>query len=133
MKKQALLVSFVLLVCAGTSNGSERSLGTPAERLIGHWSTRVGDHLYYAKIRADGLGSYVLVQPDGNTARHQYKIVSQIPTGERVIVQLLFSDGDKRNETYLIAKDGQELTATTVFHAMTITSQLKYVDSKIKP
>jgi hypothetical protein len=133
MKKYLLLVSLVLLFFASTSHGPERILSTPAESLIGHWSTTSGDNLYYAKIRADELGSYILVQPDGNTARHQYKIVSQIPAGERVIVQLLFSSGDKRNETYIIAKNGKELTATTVFLGMTITSQLRYVDSKTEP
>lgn len=133
MKKHLLLASIVAIFFASTSYGAERILGTPAERLIGHWSTESGDNLYYAKIRADGLGGYILVQPDGNTASHQYKIVSQIPTGERVIVQVLFSNGDKRNETYIIPKDGKELTATTELLGMKITLQLKYVGGKTEP
>ena len=133
MKKHFLLLSLVALLFAASSYGVERALGTPAGRLVGHWSTKSGDNLYYAKIRADGFGSYVLVQSDGNTARHQYKLVSQIPNGKRVIVQLLFSDGDKRNETYLVEKDGKELTSTTDILAMKITSQLKYINGKTEP
>jgi hypothetical protein len=108
-------------------------MGTPAERLIGHWSTESGDNLYYAKPKDEGLGSYVLVQPNGNTARHQYKVVSQIPTGERVIVVLMFSGGSKRTETYMISRDGKELVSTTEILGMEVTSKHRYVDNKTEP
>lgn len=133
MKKHLLLLSLIALFFASPSSGGERILGTPAERLVGHWSTGAGDNLYYGKIKSDGLGSYILVQPDGNTALHQYKIISQIPLKERVIVQLIFSDGKTRIETYMISKDGKEHESTTEVHGMKITSQHKYVDDKEKP
>ncbi len=130
MKTRMLLISLVTLFLVSCG---QRDMGTPAERLIGHWSTKSSDHLYYAKTTDDGLGSYILVQPDGNTARHQYKVVSQIPTGERIIVLLMFSDGDKRQEEYMISKDGRELEETTEIRGMEIKSKLTYVDNKTVP
>ena len=133
MKKHLLLLSLIALLIASSSFGGKRIFSTPAERLVGHWSTKPGDNLYYGKLKSDGFGSYILVQPDGNTALHQYKIVSQIPAGERVMVQLIFSDGDKRNATYIISKNGEELESTTEILGMKITTQQKYVDDKEKP
>jgi hypothetical protein len=112
---------------------NERSSGTPVERLVGHWSTKAGDNLYYSKIKSDGFGSYVLVQPDGNTAFHQYKLVAQTPQGDRVIVQLIFSDGDTRTQTFIVSKDGEELESNTKVLDITITSHLNYVDNKENP
>jgi hypothetical protein len=133
MKKHLLLLSLIALFFASPSSGGERILGTPAERLVGHWSTESGDNLYYAKIKSDGLGSYILVQPNGNIAIHRYKIISQISAGERIIVQLIFSGGNKRYATYMISKDGKELESTTEILGMKITLRLKYVDDKEKP
>jgi len=130
MKTHVLLLSLVTLFLVSCG---QRDMGTPAERLIGHWSTKSGDHLYYAKAKDDGLGSYVLVQPDGNTSRHQYKVVSQIPTGERVFVILMFSDGDKRKEEYTISKDGRELEKTTEILGIEVKSKLTYVDNRTAP
>jgi hypothetical protein len=123
------LITFVLTACG------QRNLDTPADRLVGHWSTSTesGDDLYFSKVNSDDVGSYILVQFDGNTARHKYKIVSQIPAGERVIVQLWFSDGTKRIDEYMISKDGMELESTFVYDGMELTSGLKYVDDKIEP
>jgi len=121
------LVALILTSC------SQRDMDSPADRLVGHWSTESGDDLYYSKVKTDGIGSYIPVGPDGNTARHKYKVVSQIPAGERVIVQLLFSNGDKRQEEYMLGKDGKELVSTTEILGTEITSKLKYVDGKIEP
>jgi hypothetical protein len=108
-------------------------MDTPAERLIGHWSTESGDNLYYAKPKDEGLGSHVLVQPNGNTARHHYKVLSQIPTGERVVVDIVFSDGSKRTETYMISKDGKELVSTIKILGSDLSIELRYVDNKTEP
>jgi len=132
--KTALALFFTLILFfASNCMGAERTLNTPADRLVGHWSTKSGDNLYFGKLRTDGMGSYILVQPDGNTAFHQYKIISLIPRGERVIVQLNFSDDNKRNATYFISKDGKHLESTSEIVGMKITTQLEYVDTKEKP
>lgn len=112
---------------------NERNLGTPAERLIGHWSTESGDNLYYSKIKSDGIGNYILIQPDGNIAFHQYKLISQVPQGNRIIIQLIFSDGDTRTQTFIVSKDGKEIESNTKVLDMTVTSQLNYVDNKEQP
>lgn len=133
MKELALLAFSAGILFGSSSYADVRLMLTPSERLVGHWSTSEGDNLYYANVKSDGVGSYTLVQPDGNTALHQYKIISQIPSGERMIVQLLFSDDSKRNETYFISKDGMRLESTTEIIGMTISSSLKYIDNKVKP
>ncbi len=130
MKTRMILLSLVALVLVSCG---KRDMGTPAERLIGHWSTDSGYHFYYAKAKDTGLGSYVSVEPDGNTARHQYKVVSQIPTGERVIVLLVFSGGDKRSATCMISKDGKELVRSMKFLGTEVTTTLRYVDNKTEP
>ncbi len=129
------LVALILTSCSqrNIDSPAQRTMDTPADRLVGHWSTKSGDSLYYSKVKTDGIGSYILVQTDGNTALHKYKVVSQIPAGERVIVQLLFSDGDKRDEQYIVGEDGKELVKTTEILGGTVTGKLKYVDGKIEP
>ena len=129
--RTALLVAAVsalaLVSCA------ERTLTTPADRLVGHWATAMEDHLYFSKADSEGMGRYTLVQFDGNTARHNYKIVSQIPDGDRVIVLLLFSDGDQRTDEFHVSQDGSTAQSTTVIFGAEITSELRYVDEKEEP
>ena len=108
-------------------------LATPAQRLIGHWTSSLGDHLYFAKIEADGLGSYILVQPSGNTTRHQYRIISQIPEEETLEIQLVFSDGDTRRASYRLSQDGKNLTSSTMIMGTKITTHLQYADDGVEP
>jgi hypothetical protein len=133
LNKQLLLLSLLALFPVSSSFGGERVLGTPVDRLIGHWSSDAGDNVYYAGIMSDGFGSYIIVQPNGNTAIHQYKLISQIPAGERVIVQIIFSSGNKQTDKYMISKDGVGLEYAHEILGRMITGQLKYVDDKISP
>lgn len=130
MRIQILMLTLAGLVL--TSCG-QRNLDTPADRLVGHWSNESDDHLYYSRANADGVGSYILVQFDGNTARHEYKIVSQIPAGERVIVQLWFSDGTRRIDEYMLGRDGMELEITFVNDGMELAAKWYYIDDKVEP
>lgn len=134
MIKLKFLFSILLLVLISSCGKSGRDLSTPHGRLVGHWATDAGDHLYYSKIDSKTeMGTYILVQPNGNTAKHRYKIVSEIPKGERIIVQLLFASGDSRNDTYYISKDGQLLTKKWVFLGEESSITEKYVDNEISP
>jgi hypothetical protein len=132
MKKYLFLLSLLVIFFAASSSGGERILSTPAERLVGHWSI-AGDNLYYGKLKSDGLGSYIIVHPNGSTYVFPYRIISQIPAEERVTVQLILSSGETRNDTCVISKDGKKLESTTELVGMKITTQLKYVDDKEKP
>ena len=101
MRRKILYLLIIITLMASCIN---RNFDTPADRLVGHWATDVGDNLYYSKADKNGVGRYILVQDDGNTARHQYKIISQIPDGERIVVNLLFASGSQRAETLIISK-----------------------------
>ena len=128
LKLAAITLVAIFLVSCGS-----RDMASPAGRLVGHWTTKAGDHLYYSKTDSDGLGSYILVQPDGNTAHHRYKVLSEVKTGERVIVQLQFADGDTRNATYDVSKDGKIVSSTTKILFSEIAAELTYVDGRTKP
>ena len=139
MKKLVLMFLIALFFTANSSGGEnisskdERILLTPSDRLIGHWSNELEENYYYGKL-TEGIGSYIIVSPDGNiVANHQYKIISQYPEGENIVVQLLFSNGDKREESYIIAKDGMELKKTTIYRGMEVITLRYYVDDKENP
>ena len=132
MKKLALLFLISALFFAANSSGGERISATPADRLLGHWSNDLEEHYYYGK-PADGFGSFIIVPPDGESVFHNYKIISQSPEGEEIVVQLLLSNGDTREETYAIPKDGKELKKTTLFRGVEVISVRHYVDDKEKP
>ena len=138
MKKIALLFLIALFFAANSSGGEklsskgERILSTPADRLVGHWSNELEENYYYGKL-TDGFGRYIIVAPNGKTVFHQYKIISQSPEGEKIVVQLLFSNGDKREETYVISKDGKELKKTTIYRGIGVITLRYYVDDKEKP
>jgi hypothetical protein len=112
----------------------KRDLTTPSLRLIGHWKSKVGDNLYYSAIdTSQGIGSYFLVQPNGNVAHYHYSIVSEMSNGERVKVKLLNSDDWSRVETYYISKDGKRMIIETVLLGFEVSATLEYIDSKITP
>ena len=137
--KKIVLLFLIALFFAGNSSGGEkisstdeRILSTPADRLVGHWSNELEENYFYGKL-TDGFGSYIIATPNGETVFHQYKIISQYPEREKIVVQLLFSNGDKREETYLIAKDGKELKKTTIYRGIGVITLRYYVDDKEKP
>lgn len=112
----------------------KRDLTTPSLRLIGHWKSEAGDNLYYSTIdTSTGIGSYFLVQPNGNVAHYHYSIVSEMPNGERVKVKLLYSDDWSREETYYISKGGKRMIIETVLLGFEVSATLEYVDSKTTP
>ncbi|MCK4252339.1 hypothetical protein KAX97_12895 [candidate division WOR-3 bacterium] len=96
-------------------------------------------HKYYGKVDSKTqIGSYIVVGETSTTARHQYKIISENPSEDWIIVKLLFSSGESRREKYQIAKDGMSLISETELElglGMSVTSidTLKYVDSKTNP
>jgi hypothetical protein len=126
----ALLVMHVLL--AGCGGG--RDLSSPARRLVGHWTDRAGDQVYFGLI-PDGksTGPYTLVQPDGNTAHHRYSIVSENPRATQVVVHFLFNEGSSRTDIYHVSARGDSAAEEVTLFGYTVTSVLWYVDGKQQP
>jgi len=136
MKK--LITPLMLCLLSYLGCETKRELTTPSNRLVGHWRTEAGTHLYFG--RGDPktkLGSYILNDASGNTYYHQYKIIGESSAGERLVVLVLFGSGEARKEEFYASKDGLSLMG--VFEIDFIdttfvdTITLKYVDNKISP
>jgi hypothetical protein len=95
-------------------------------------------HYYIGKIDPKTkVGSYIMIDID-NMARHQYRIISEQLSGERVVIQRIFPGGDSRDETFFITKDGLSAISETELDEEFLKGQLfidtlEYVDNKDKP
>ncbi len=116
--------------------GPARDLSTPAKRLVGHWVTPGNTHYYFAPtdtLTDVGPLTWVEVGADGRVLKHQYKIISQVPGGEKLSIQLLFSAGGNRIDPYIVPKDGQSMHATITVTGITIEDTYTYVDDRTRP
>jgi len=138
MKRLALLFLMTIFFAANGAGGEQlsgqegRNLSTPADRLVGHWTNDLEENYYFGK-PADGIGSYIIVPPDGKPLPYKYKVVTQDPAGEKIVVLLLFREGEAREETYLIAKDGKQFKKTSIYRGVEVISLRNYVDDREKP
>ncbi len=124
----SLVFCFIILSSCGT-----RDLSTPSKRLVGHWATNYGDHLYYGPIdHRSQTGVYTTVFV-GEVARHQYKIISEVPHGELVTVLVNFSHGTTHKETCAVSEDGTKLRKEIILKGIPIVTEPFYVDGKISP
>src|SRR5690242_20043122 len=86
-------------------------LGSPSQRLVGHWVTNSGDHEYYGPVDASGTGSFILVH-DGKPVEQHYRVLEEDPATQRVRVSLLDAGGAATERTNVISEDGESATAT---------------------
>lgn len=108
--------------------------GDPAQRLIGHWATDMGDQLYYGPIdAASGKGPYTLIQARGNTFRHAYHIEGRDPARQAIRATYLFADGDTAAIGFTISADGKTLTSVQEITGMMIESEATRVDDRTAP
>jgi hypothetical protein len=133
MRIHVMVIAFIALFITSPSFSNERLMDTPADRLIGHWVTQTKGHLYISKLNTEGIGNYTMVQPDGSTEYHRYKIVSQIPNGEQVVLRILYSDNRTRDDVCTVSKDGKEFRQTIRASRLKATTSRFYVDSKTEP
>ena len=122
-----LLAGIILSACA------QRKLYTPADRLVGHWVSDMNDNLYYSKVDTDSVGSYILYQTNGSKGHHQYKILNQVPEGEKLEIKYFFENGRTREEVFYLSKDGTELIQKYELFGLEIKSELDYVDNLTSP
>lgn len=119
MKSWMRLVA-ALVVCACSSACHRQpdlsQLGSPSQRLVGHWITNNGGQEYYGPVDASGTGSFIVIVPDAppdlRTLRQQYRLLDEDPGTQTVHVRLLTRDGGSDEETVVMSEDGQAATAS---------------------
>jgi hypothetical protein len=127
-----VLTASLLASCSGGHSGP--ATAALEKQLVGHWSTSGDDNLYYGPADPSSkIGSFIMVHPDGKAFTHRYKIESA-DSGDRTIkTNLLFSNGESREETLVMAKDGKSFDKTTVITDIEVQSQLTRVDDNTAP
>lgn len=140
-----LILLFVVLNPISCSvNNKERDLSTPLSRLVGHWKTKYGVHLYFGEVYID-KGSLVQVMPDkgkwiknlnergkkitkeaqkeienfaGKVINCEYKVISQEFEGLKLELEISYDINDAPEKpqkiTYHINKDGMSMTWSTI-------------------
>ena len=129
----AILAAALLVSCSSPESGPSRTSAS-AKQLVGHWSSRGNDNLYFGETDPTSkIGTYILVHPDGKSFTHRYKVESEDPSDRTIRTNLLFADGDSREETLVISEDGKSIEKTTTVTGIEIHSQLTKVDDKTAP
>jgi hypothetical protein len=115
------------------SRFNRTSLGTSAERFVGHWFNGLRDHLYISGVNSDGIGSYIVIMLGKRSvyqSNRQYKLINY--QGAFVTIQEINSDGTRRGEsTYQISENGQvlsEISAGGLVIPTGLRTTYKYVD-----
>lgn len=111
MQLFAALIACALLAACHKQPDLSR-LGSPSQRLVGHWVTNSGDHEYYGPVDAGGVGSFILVHSDDHPVQQQYRVLDEDPVTQTVHVNLLGAGGSATDQTSVISEDGD--SATTV-------------------
>jgi len=128
-----ILAVALLTACSNASQGAGTDLAVAA-KLVGHWSTSGNDNLYYGAIDpATGIGSFVMVHPDGKVFNHRYHVDSATASDRTIRTTLLFADGDSREETFVLSEDGTSLETATVITDIDVHGEQNRVDAKTAP
>ncbi|HEY8682587.1 MAG TPA: hypothetical protein VIM06_05405 [Rhodanobacter sp.] len=124
----------LLFACQSHQDNDLSQLGSPSQRLLGHWGDASGDNLYYGPRDAvSGIGSFIMSHPDSRLFKHHYKVINEDPATQTINVNLLFVDGDSRTETDVVAANGAKLTTGTLLNDHYISGTLDRVDDATAP
>lgn len=85
-------------------------LGSPSQRLVGHWVTNDGDHEYYGPLDASGTGSFILVHGGGQPIRQHYRVLDEDPRTQTVHVDVLGDHDSTTEQRSVISEDGESAT-----------------------
>lgn len=92
-------------------------LGSPSQRLVGHWISNNGTHQFFGPLDASGTGNFTVVNPDAppdlRTLRQQYRVLGEDPATQTLQVRLMTRDGGEGEETIVLSEDGQAASATS--------------------
>ena len=86
------------------------NLGSPSQRLVGHWVTNNGDHEYYGPVDASGTGSLILVHGEAHPTQQHYRVLDEDPRTQAVHINVLGADGNATEQRSVISDDGESAT-----------------------
>src|SRR5690348_18474779 len=91
-------------------------LGSPSQRLVGHWISNNGTHQFFGPLDASGTGAFTVVNPDAppdlRTLRQQYRVLGEDAATQTLQVSLRTRDGGEAAETIVLPEDGQAASPT---------------------
>lgn len=85
-------------------------LGSPSQRLVGHWVTNDGDHEYYGPLDASGTGSFILMHGGGQPIPQHYRVLDEDPRTQTVHVDVLGDHDSTTEQRSVISEDGESAT-----------------------
>jgi hypothetical protein len=131
-----LVLAFAVFISGNVGDQTVRDLSTPAKRLVGHWVTPDNTHYYFGladSVTDVGTLTWVELGYDGRVVKHNYKVISQVPGGENLTLQVLFGVGGSRVDPCVVAKDGQSMRCKITIEGSTILQSFSYVDDRLRP
>lgn len=100
-----------LLACQRSTDLSR--LGSPAQRLVGHWATSDGNQEYFGPADASGAGGFISVHADDQPLRQRYRVVDENARDQVVRIALLDDKGAAGEpRTVTISEDGESAFVT---------------------
>lgn len=88
-------------------------LGSPAQRLIGHWATSDGNEEYFGPVDVSGAGVFVSVLAGGQPSRQGYRVLNEDPRHQALRMALLDDKGVAGEaRTVTISEDGESAAVT---------------------
>src|SRR6185437_7062687 len=106
-----LIACIALAACQRTPDLSK--LGSPAQRLVGHWATSDGSEEFFAPAGASGTGEFTAMQSGGKPAQQHYRVLDQDPGTQTVRIAMLDGNGKEGDpRTIKLSADGESATVT---------------------
>ena len=88
-------------------------LGSPAQRLVGHWATSDGNQEFFSPVDATGVGQFTSMRSGGQPSAQRYRVLDEDPQAQAVrIVMLDAQDAPGEPRTITIAADGESAAVT---------------------
>jgi len=121
------------LVTLSSGCGFLRNLDTPRARLVGHWTTNTGAHVFFSPTIGDD-GMIIVVPPAGTREEFLYTVIEEDVEEETVTVEVTpEAGGEAETRTYRIPPDGifmRELTEDVPDEDKT---EYIFVDTDVEP
>lgn len=116
MKAWMRLVA-VLAACVGLA-ACQRApdlskLGSPAQRLVGHWATSDGNEEFFGPPDATGAGDFTAMKSGGKPSQQRYRVIGEDPRTQAVHIAMVDDRGVAGEpRTITIAADGESAIVT---------------------
>lgn len=106
-----LAACIALAACQRTPDLSK--LGSPAQRLVGHWATSDGNEEFFAPANASGTGAFTALQSGGKPTQQRYRVLDEDPATQTVHIAVLDANGTEgQPRTIALSAYGESATVT---------------------